>query len=70
VVHLYSLTVHIPAAQIPVEESGFVHGVPSCATDSLMANNVGFVLAAAHTSWHGVTPVTVEIHKGLFKLHC
>ena len=46
-----SLTVHAPATQIPVEESGFVHGVASSATDSLIANNTGFVPTAAHTSW-------------------
>jgi len=63
VVVTISLTVHAPATQIPVEESGFVHGVASSATDSLIANNTGFVPTAAHTSWHGATPDTVEIHK-------
>ena len=53
---------HFPAAQIPVEESGFVHGVPSSATDFLTTINCGFS-TASHTSSHGVTPDTLKTHE-------
>ena len=52
------LTVHTPCTQIALGELKLSHGVPSSTTGSRIVKKC--CSTEIHTSWQGVTPVTIE----------